>query len=148
MDTRFRTRDPGWGIDLKDRKQMVLPRWRRRPRVKSFGRAMEARLSKLGRGHELVEAIQRNRVVIVSVLRHTEGRRAAAALFKPLAGAVTTDDVLHHEISKHDLENVARLLAVTERVAGDGAKHLIEVARSLAERAQKSRGITIGKLMD
>lgn len=131
-----------------DRESERVPRWLRRPRRKSFGRVIEARLAKLKHGREVVEVIQRNRVAVVRVLRHAEGRRAATALLKPVGKAVTTDDILAHKITGDDLENVERLLSVMERIGGDGAKDLIKVAHSFAVQAKKSRGTTIGKLLD
>lgn len=135
-----------WHREVKDTIVRRIPR--PRLRVKSFGRAVEARFSTLGVGRDVVDAIQRNRVVVVSILRHAEGRRAAIALLKPLVGAVTTDDVLRHEMTKHDLENVERLSAVMERVDEDAASDLLKLVRSLVHRARRSKGMTIGALLD
>jgi len=139
--------EPSRGLDPLVRRQLrPVPRWLRRPPTKPFGRAVEARMAELEHGREVVEVIQRHRVAVVRVLRHTDGRRAAMALLKPLSGSVTTDDVLSHQITDEDLENVERLAEVVRRVGGIGAEDLIEVARSLTGRG-KAAGLTIEKVL-
>ncbi len=125
----------------------LSPSWLRRPRRQPFGRTIEARVAELERGKKVVDAVQRNRVTVVRVLRHTDGRRAATALLKPVSRSVTTDDLLNHRITGEDLENVDRLLAVVQRIGGDSAEDLIKVARSLIDRASAAEGVTIGKLL-
>ncbi|MCE0488210.1 S1 family peptidase [Ornithinimicrobium sediminis] len=111
-------------------------RWYRPRRVRSFARAVEARMSELKRGKQLVDLLQRHRVLAVKVLRDTDGRRATAALLEPLRGSVTTDDVLAHKVTRDDLANVKRMAAVLDRVGGKDSAELAKFAMSLTRKAE------------
>ena len=114
----------------------LLERTPVRARRGSFGRAIEARLAELKRGRQVVEQLGAHRVTVVKVLRHADGRRAVAALLSSLRDSVTTDDVLAHTVTAADVANVKRLAKVVQRVGGDDAKPLLDLAQRLAGKAE------------
>ncbi len=112
------------------------PGRRRRPRRRRrFARETEARLRRTARGSEVVDLVHRHRVSVVRALLSAEGRRAARAALGPVATrTVTTDDVLAYTLTEKDVANAKRLLAVTARLGGDGAKELVEAVSELLGR--------------
>jgi hypothetical protein len=125
---RISKRDP-W-----DRRHTLEWRWRGLPREKrsSFAREVEARFRETERGSELVDLIHRHRVGAVKVLLSIDGRRALRAAATPLVRrTVTTDDVLAYQLTDDDIENVERLLVLTERLGGEEMREAVEHTRRL-----------------
>ncbi|MEX2586987.1 MAG: hypothetical protein WD602_03205 [Actinomycetota bacterium] len=126
--------------------RVIRPRLPRPSHKLHFPRQVEARVAEFKNGRELVAMLREHRVAAVKVLSTADGRRAAAALLKPLAEAITSDDVLEYRITRSDIDNVKRLAEAARRVGGgQELAPVVERAMSLTQKPQE--GMTVRELL-